>query len=47
MKCLKYQHCTRVNRGTENEPIYDEILGIKTLSYNEANEEIAKREAYN
>ena len=47
MKILKYSLCTKVNRGTEEEPQIEEILSPVEMGYNEANEEIAKREAYN
>ena len=41
MKIIKYNRCVRVNDGTE------EILSPVTMGWNEANEEIAKAEAYN
>lgn len=47
MKILKYNLCTRVNHGTEEEPKIEEILYPVTMGWNEANEEIAKKEAYN
>lgn len=47
MKILKYNLCTSVNHGTEEEPQIEEILSPVTMGWNEANEEIAKREAYN
>lgn len=47
MKILKYNLCTKVNRGTEEEPQMEEILFPVEMGWNEANEEIAKREAYN
>jgi hypothetical protein len=47
MKILKYNLCTRVNYGTEEEPKIEEILSPVTMGWNEANEEIAKREAHN
>lgn len=47
MKILKYNLCIHVNHGTEEEPKVEEILSSVTMSWNEANEEIAKREAYN
>lgn len=47
MKILKYNLCTCVNNGTEEEPKTEEILSPVTMGWNEANEEIAKREAYN
>lgn len=46
-KIIKYNLCTRVNYGTEEEPQYEEILSAVTMGWNETNEEIAKREAYN
>lgn len=47
MKTIKYNLCTKVNHGTQEEPQIEEILSPVTMGYNEANEEIAKREAYN
>ena len=47
MKIIKYNLCTRVNRGTEDEPNWEEILSPVALGWNKTNEEIAKREAYN
>ena len=47
MKILKYNLCTIINRGTEEEPKIEEILSPVTMGWNEANEEIAKKEAYN
>lgn len=46
-KILKYNLCTKVNHGTEKEPKIEEILYPVTMGWNEANEEIAKKEAYN
>lgn len=46
MKVIKYNLCTRVNHGTEEEPNIEEILSAVTMGWNEANEEIAKREAH-
>lgn len=45
-KIIKYNLCTRVNHGTEEEPKIVEILSPVTMGWNEVNEEIAKREAY-
>lgn len=45
-KVIKYNLCTRVNHGTEEEPKIEEILSPVTMGWNEANEEIAKKEAY-
>ena len=47
MKILKYNLCTIINNGTEEEPIYQELLFPVMMGWNEANEEIAKKEAYN
>ena len=47
MKILKYNFCTRINNGTEETPVWEEILSPVKMGWNEANEEIAKREAYN
>ena len=46
MKVIKYHLCTRINHGTEEEPNIEEILSAVTMGWNEANEEIAKREAH-
>lgn len=47
MKWLKYDVCVRVNRGTEENPVVEETLHAVAMGWNEINEEIAKREAYN
>ena len=47
MKILKYNLCTIINHGTEEEPKIEEILSPVTMGWNEVNEEIAKKEAYN
>ena len=47
MKILKYNRCTIVNTGTEEEPKTEEILFPVEMGWNETNEEIAKREAHN
>ena len=47
MKILKYNLRTLVNHGTEEEPKIEEILSPVKIGWNEVNEEIAKREAYN
>ena len=47
MKVLKYHLMTEVNRGTEEQPDIQQILFDVTTGWNEVNEEIAKREAYN
>lgn len=47
MKKIKYQYLSaEINRGTEEEPVIEEVFIGKIIPYNEANEEIAKREAY-
>ena len=47
MKVLKYNICTLVNHGTEEEPKIEEILSPVEMGWNEVNEETAKREAHN
>lgn len=47
MKIIKYNLCTKVNYGTEAKPKWEEILTPVQMGWSEANEEIAKREAYN
>lgn len=47
MKLLKYNLATKVNTGTKEKPEYTIILSRVEMPWNEANEEIAKREAYN
>lgn len=47
MKVLKYSLCTKVNRGSEDDPQIEEILSPVTMGWNEANEEIAGLEAHN
>ena len=47
MKVLKYRLCTEVNHGTEEQPDIQKIFSGVSLGWSEANEEIAKREAYN
>lgn len=46
MKVIKYNLCTPVNHGTDEEPNIEEVLSAVTMGWNEANEEIAKREAH-
>lgn len=46
-KVIKYNLCTTVNHGTTEEPQIVEVLSAVTIGWNEANEEIAKKEAYN
>ena len=47
MKVLKYRLMTEVNHGTEEQPDIQQIFSDVMLEYSEANEELAKREAYN
>lgn len=47
MKVLKYRLMTEVNNGTEEQPDIQQIFSAVTLGWNESNEELAKREAYN
>lgn len=47
MKIIKYQLCTEVNHGTENEPNIEQVFSAVTLGWSAANEAIAKAEAYN
>jgi hypothetical protein len=47
MKIIKYNICHEANFGTEEHPQMREVLFPVTLGWNEINEEIAKREAYN
>lgn len=47
MKVLKYRLMTEVNYGTEEHPEIHQIFSEVTMGWNEVNEEIAKREAYN
>ena len=47
MKIIKYQFLScEVNHGTEEEPNIEQIILNKSMPWNEANEEIAKKEAY-
>lgn len=47
MKIIKYQLCTEINRGTEEQPNIEQVFSGVYLGWSEANEEIAKTEAYN
>ena len=47
MKIIKYQLCTEVNHGTEDEPKIEQVFSAVTLGWSAANETIAKAEAYN
>ena len=47
MKIIRYKFLScEVNHGTEENPIIEQILLDKSMPWNEANEEIAKKEAY-
>ena len=48
MQVIKYQFLSaEVNHGTEENPVYEPYLIGKVIPYTEANEEIARGEAYN
>lgn len=47
MKVIKYQLCTEVNHGTEDKPNIEQVFSAVMLGWSEANETIAKAEAYN
>lgn len=47
MRYWKYKIVNRANIGTEENPLWHEAFFEKRLPYTEANEEIAKKEAYN
>ena len=47
MKIIKYQLCTEINRGTDDEPKIEQVFSGVSLGWSEANEKIAKAEAYN
>ena len=48
MKIIKYKFLScEVNHGTEEEPHIEQVFFEKSMGWNEANEEIAKREAHN
>ena len=47
-KIIKYKFLScEVNHGTEENPVMEQILLKKSMPWNEANEELAKQEAYN
>lgn len=46
MLVIRYDLCTRVNHGTEEEPIYEDVLSAVEMDWNEANEAVAEAEAY-
>lgn len=47
MKTIKYQLCTEVNHGTEEQPNIEKLFSEVTAGWSEGNEKIAKAEAYN
>lgn len=47
MKVLKYRLATEINFSTEDEPQIEQVFSNVEMGWNEANEEIAKAEAYN
>lgn len=48
MKIIKYNFLSyRVNHGTEETPNWEDVLLPVEMTWNKANEEIAKKEAYN
>ena len=48
MKIIKYEFLScEINHGTEENPDIEQVFIGKSMPWNEANEEIAKREAYN
>lgn len=47
-KVIKYKFLScEVNHGTDEEPNIEQIILDKSMPWNEVNEEIAKKEAYN
>ena len=48
MRLISYKFlAAEINRGTKEEPNIEQIFLDKSMTWSEANEEIAKREAYN
>lgn len=47
MKVIKYQLCTEINHGTKEQPKIERVFSGVSLGWSEANEKIAKSEAYN
>lgn len=48
MKRISYKFlAAEINHGTEEEPNIEQIFRDKSMTWSEANEEIAKKEAYN
>ena len=46
-KVIRYELCTKTNRGTHENPLWVEVLSTIDLGYSEFNELIAKQEAHN
>lgn len=46
-KVIRYELCTKTNRGTHENPLWEEVLSTIDLGYSEFNELIAKQEAHN
>ena len=44
---IKYSLCTRHNRGTPEDPVWEDILTAVEMGWSEESEAIAKREAHN
>ena len=48
MKVISYQFLSaKINHGTEETPAMEQVFIDKSIPWNEINEEIAKREAWN
>lgn len=47
MKTISYKLCVEINVGTAENPLIKKTFVEKGLDWSEANEEIAKKEAYN
>ena len=47
-KIIKYRFLSaEINHGTEENPVIEQFFLDKSMGWNEVNEEIAKKEAYN
>ena len=46
MKMIVYNLCSRVNRGTEENPQWESVLTRVSMEYNSRNEQIARQEAH-
>ena len=46
MKIIKYNLCTKVNRGSEEDPRYEDVLTPVMMSWSEDNVAIAEMEAH-